>query len=108
MQNSWWNGTGGNDNLSGWGSYDNIDGGAGDDTINGNAGIDKIVGGSGDDALTGGAGNDRFIFKTGFGLDTVTDFTARAASDDVIEIQDGLFADFAAVQNASAQVAATW
>jgi Ca2+-binding RTX toxin-like protein len=72
--------------------------------VNGNAGIDKIVGGSGDDTLTGGSGNDTFALKSGFGLDTVTDFTAGAASDDVIEIRDGLFANFAALQNASAQV----
>jgi Ca2+-binding RTX toxin-like protein len=104
MQNAWWNGTGGNDSLSGWSSYDNLDGGAGNDTLNGNAGLDQLVGGAGNDALTGGTGNDTFIFRAGFGQDTVWDFTAGAASEDVIKVQDGIFADFAAVQAASQQV----
>jgi hemolysin type calcium binding protein/hemolysin type calcium-binding protein len=77
MQNAWWNGTGGNDTMSGWGSFDNIDGGGGNDTINGNAGIDRIVGGSGNDSLTGGAASDTFIFKSGFGLDTTPSPTSR-------------------------------
>ncbi len=51
-----------------------------------------------------GAGDDTFVFKAGFGQDTVADFTAGAASGDVIEIHDGLFADFAAVQAASQQI----
>jgi serralysin len=60
-----------------------------------------ITGGAGNDSLTGGSGSDTFVFKSGFGLDAVTDFTAGA---DVIEIGDALFADFAAVQAASQQV----
>jgi Ca2+-binding RTX toxin-like protein len=79
MQNAWWNGAVGNDSLSGWASYDNIEGGAGNDT------------------LTGGTGNDTFIFRSGFGQDVITDFTPGAASNDVIEFQDDLFANFDAV-----------
>ena len=77
---------------------------AGNDDIWGNDGNDVLAGGGGNDFLAGGAGNDTFVFKAGFGQDTVADFTAGAASGDVIEIQDGLFADFAAVQAVSAQV----
>jgi len=104
MQNSWWNGTSGNDNLSGWGSYDNIDGGGGNDTISGNAGIDRLIGGAGNDTLSGGAGDDTFVFGMGFGLDTISDFTAGAGTDDKIEIDHALFADFTAIQGASQQV----
>lgn len=104
MQNAWWNGTSNNDTLLGWASYDNIDGGAGNDVINGNNGEDRIVGGAGNDTLTGGSGSDIFIFRDGFGFDTVTDFAVGAASDDVIEFGDGLFVDFAAVIAASQQV----
>jgi Ca2+-binding RTX toxin-like protein len=50
-------------------------GGAGADTIDGGAGNDKIAGGAGNDVLTGGLGNDQFVFSSGFGSDTVTDFT---------------------------------
>jgi Ca2+-binding RTX toxin-like protein len=78
--------------------------GSGNNTVAGGGGNDAITGGAGNDTLTGGSGTDTFVFKSGFGLDTVTDFTAGAASDDVIRIEDGLFADFAAVQSASAQV----
>jgi len=104
MQNAWWNGTTGNDTMSGWALSDQINGGAGNDTINGNAGIDTIIGGSGNDTLTGGTGNDKFVFQTGFGVDTINDFTVGSGSDDVIEFQNGIFANFAAVQSASQQV----
>ena len=52
----------------------NIDGLGGDDTIRGGRDDDFIVGGPGDDTLTGGCGEDRFIFPSGHGNDTVTDF----------------------------------
>jgi Ca2+-binding RTX toxin-like protein len=103
-QNAWINGTSGNDNIAGGSGIDAINGGAGNDTVNGGGGNDIIVGGSGNDTVTGGADNDTFVFKSGFGLDTITDFTAGAGSTDVIRIEDSLFADFAAVQAASAQV----
>lgn len=101
MQNVWWNGTGSNDSMSGWASFDNINGGAGNDTINGNAGIDRLDGGANNDTLTGGTQSDTFIFRTGFGNDTITDFVAGASTDDVIEFRDGIFADFSAVMAAA-------
>jgi Ca2+-binding RTX toxin-like protein len=104
MQNAWWYGTSGNDTLSGWASFDNIDGGAGNDTINGNNGVDTLVGGDGSDTLTGGGGNDVFVFKTGFGNDTIADFAGGPGVGDVIEFRDGLVADFTALQSISAQV----
>lgn len=101
MQNVWWYGTGGNDSISGWASFDNINGGAGNDTINGNAGIDRLDGGANNDTIAGGTESDTFIFRAGFGNDTITDFVAGASTDDVIEFHDGIFADFTAVMAAA-------
>ncbi|MFT3986247.1 calcium-binding protein [Aestuariivirga sp.] len=50
-------------------------GGLGDDTLLGGAGNDRLNGGVGDDTLTGSQGVDQFIFQSGGGNDTVTDFT---------------------------------
>lgn len=81
-----------------------ITGTAGGETIAGTSAADKIFGGGGADTLTGGLGSDTFIFKSGFGLDKITDFTAGAGSDDVIQLADEVFADFASVLAAAAQV----
>ena len=42
--------------------------------IQGNAGANTISGGAGNDRLTGKAGIDTFVFATGDGIDTITDF----------------------------------
>jgi Ca2+-binding RTX toxin-like protein len=70
------NGTGnGLDNMLLGNSGDNkLAGMDGTDTIMGRAGNDRLDGGLGADMLTGGQGSDTFIFKTGYGHDTVTDF----------------------------------
>ncbi|WP_436173901.1 calcium-binding protein, partial [Mesorhizobium sp. LjNodule214] len=90
-----------------------IVGGTGNDTLNGGSakeaiygfdGNDTLNGGAGNDTLVGGAGNDTFIFRSGFGLDAVADFTAGSGSDDVIEIANDVFADFASVLAAATQV----
>ncbi|WP_165940326.1 calcium-binding protein [Rhizobium laguerreae] len=83
-----------------------LDGGAGNDVISGNDGNDILIGGSGDDTLTGGSGNDAFVFRAGFGKDTVTDFVAGVASDDFIDVNTSVFADFASVMAAATQVGA--
>jgi Ca2+-binding RTX toxin-like protein len=94
---AWILGTSSGETINGTSGVDAIDGLGGNDTISGSGGGDIIVGGAGNDTLTGGAGNDTFIFKTGFGQDAVTDFVAGAASDDVVEFRDGLFADVNAI-----------
>ena len=38
------------------------------------------------DLLTGGLDDDLFVFSDGDGTDTITDFTAGAATDDVIDL----------------------
>lgn len=73
--NDWMLGNAGANRLDGGGGYDRLDGGAGNDTLNGGAGNDTLIGGLGNDLLTGGTGSDRFLFASGFGSDTVADFT---------------------------------
>jgi Ca2+-binding RTX toxin-like protein len=64
----------GKDRLSGGSGSDKLHGGSGDDRLDGGAGRDRLIGGAGDDRLTGGSGHDVFVFQTGGGWDTVTDF----------------------------------
>ena len=80
------NGGAGADRLYGQTDNDTINGGAGNDLLYGqqgndilNAGVgrDFLFGGTGDDTLTGGGTDlerDLFVFQTGGGNDTVTDF----------------------------------
>ncbi|GAB5445748.1 Hint domain-containing protein [Gymnodinialimonas sp.] len=51
-------------------------GGSSADTIDGGTGNDTLDGGTGNDVLTGGDGDDTFIYQTGDGHDTITDFNA--------------------------------
>ena len=90
---------GGNDSVSGTDFSDNMTtlAGAGRDTIHGNGGADLIMGGGGNDRiygdlgndmLTGNGGADGFVFATGFGVDTISDFhnTGHAKTDDQVWI----------------------
>lgn len=74
------------DFLEGSLTANRIDGGIGDDAIDGLAGADTLVGEIGADTLVGGADSDQFWFFVGDGADIVTDFTAGAATDDVIRL----------------------
>ena len=65
----------GNDTINGGDGYDRLHGEEGDDSIDGGADGDMLYGGSGDDHLTGGTGADTFVFESGHGTDTVSDFT---------------------------------
>lgn len=51
-----------------------VSGKGGADTLLGGGKADVLDGGTGDDTLTGSAGGDTFVFKTGYGKDTITDF----------------------------------
>ncbi|MBC6438086.1 MAG: calcium-binding protein, partial [Rhodobacteraceae bacterium] len=77
------NGFAGNDKLIGRRDDDVLTGGSGDDsligntgndTLRGNLGDDTLIGGHGDDVLTGGMNADTFVFSSGHGNDTITDF----------------------------------
>lgn len=59
--------------VGGWGD-DQLSGGFGKDKLWGGVGNDLLIGGGGADRLTGGFGRDTFVFGTGDGADTVTDF----------------------------------
>lgn len=63
----------GNDSLFGETGNDLISGGSGDDYINGGDGNDIIDGGTGNDFIDGGNGNDTYIFKVGYGDDSIMD-----------------------------------
>ncbi len=73
----------GNDTLLGDDGDDWLIGDGGNDTLTGGAGIDRLWGGADDDILTGGSGADWFLFRTGFGRDTITDLEAA----DVIDVR---------------------
>ena len=63
----------GNDQLVGSDGNDYLYGGKGDDRVTGNRGSDVLDGGEGSDFLYGGAGDDTYIFKKGYGTDTIGD-----------------------------------
>ena len=66
----------GADHAVGLGSIErvSITTGSGNDQITTGSGNDTLAGGTGNDTLTGGAGSDQFVFKAGWGVDTVADF----------------------------------
>ncbi|MDR0781706.1 MAG: M10 family metallopeptidase C-terminal domain-containing protein [Pseudomonadales bacterium] len=84
---AYFNGNGGDDQITGSAGDDVLRGGAGNDVLNGGAGNDRLSGdegddvlngGAGNDRLSGGAGNDRFVFTPddlGAFTDYIVDFT---------------------------------
>jgi glycerophosphoryl diester phosphodiesterase len=92
----------GNDNLFGGAGSSTLKGDAGNDTINGGLGNERIDGGAGNDSLLGGGGSDTFVFKTGYGHDTVYDFQAQGTGHDVIELDHNVFANFDALMASGA------
>jgi len=68
-------GNAGNDILIGGNGKDFLVGSAGNDLLNGDNGSDTLTGGLGTDTLTGGNGPDIFVFASGEGIDTITDFS---------------------------------
>ncbi|MEZ5895360.1 MAG: hypothetical protein R3C51_03080 [Parvularculaceae bacterium] len=120
------NGSGGDDVLRGFEGDDRIFGGGGADTLLGNEGDDSLTGGGGGDRLkgdagddtlngrfgadtvSGGAGDDLFEFRQGHGNDVIDDFTAGAASEDVVRLIGfgAAFDSFAEVLAASSQIGA--
>jgi len=94
----------GRDRLYGLDGNDTLIGGVGRDVLIAGAGNDRLDGGLGTDDLYAGAGADTLVFRSGYGQDTVFDF--RIADGDVIELDAGEFADFAALGSALADTAA--
>ncbi|MEE8505874.1 MAG: calcium-binding protein [Kiloniellales bacterium] len=93
--------------LTGGDGTDLLVGAGGDDVLDGAGGQDLLMGGAGNDILTGGAGNDLFVFKTGDGQDTITDFAAGYSGGDLIDLrQMTAAASFTGVMAAAAQIGA--
>ena len=63
----------GDDFIDGGDGDDTLSGGYGNDTIRGSVGEDTIFGDEGNDTLCGGLGNDIYVFRRGFGSDTISD-----------------------------------
>jgi hypothetical protein len=80
-------GNAGNDILIGGNGKDFLVGSAGDDLLNGDNGTDTLRGGLGNDTLTGGNRQDIFVFASGEGIDTITDFQLGT---DQIGLTEGL------------------
>jgi VCBS repeat-containing protein len=85
----------GNDTLNGGNDNDSLLGGEGNDTLHGGNGVDQLEGGAGDDVQTGGTGMDTFVFKPGFGHDTITDFRVTGVDHDLMEFDSSIFTDAA-------------
>jgi Ca2+-binding RTX toxin-like protein len=78
----------GTKNANGSGNDGNNDlfGNIGKNQLSGEDGTDTLDGGKGDDRLTGGTGKDTFVFKTGYGHDTIADFSH--ADRDKVDLRD--------------------
>lgn len=63
-----------NDTIYGENGDDKLYGEDGDDYLNGGAGNDWLDGGTGNDILYGGAGIDTYVFKKGYGHDTIKSY----------------------------------
>jgi cysteinyl-tRNA synthetase len=76
-----------NATLNGGAGNDSLVGGAGNDKLTGGGGNDTLNGGTGNDTLRGGSGSDVFQFVSGFGQDTIVDFTpGPVGSQDLMDI----------------------
>ncbi|MFD1326675.1 M10 family metallopeptidase [Mycoplana ramosa] len=87
-------GTNYNDKLIGNGYANRLSGGAGNDVLNG---------GAGNDILAGGSGYDDFIFRKGYGKDTILDFTNGL---DQIDLRSYGFKSASSVMSKADQVGA--
>ena len=91
----------GNDTLVGGSGNDQLVGSAGNDSFFGQTGNDRLIGGSGNDVLRGQNGADTFVFASGHGADTITDFTDGLDRIDVSALSVSGIRDVNAWQSAS-------
>ncbi|MDX8348802.1 calcium-binding protein [Cognatiyoonia sp. IB215446] len=68
--------------LDGQAGDDALEGLDGDDVLKGGDGADTLDGGLGDDRLVGGSGNDTYVYKRGYGADTISDSGSSARGND--------------------------
>ncbi|MCB1357963.1 MAG: hypothetical protein KDK53_16230 [Maritimibacter sp.] len=76
----------GNDVLSGSWGKDWLDGQTGNGALKGGGSQDRLAGGTGDDYLAGGSSPDTFLFQTGWGVNTITDFDAIGRVHDTLDL----------------------
>jgi Ca2+-binding RTX toxin-like protein len=100
----WIDGGTGSDKLYGDDGNDVVIGGEGNDYLFGLNGDDILNGGPGNDYLHGGNGSDTFVFEPGFGADIIGQFHDGAGTEDTIQFDRTIFADFAEVQERMVQV----
>lgn len=79
-------GSGDDSVRSGSGDY-SIYGGNGSDRLYGSGGNDLLDGGAGDDWLEGGLGDDTYIFRAGYGRDTINNYSTDNGQD-VLKFMD--------------------
>ncbi len=72
-----------NDYIVGNNGKDTLTGGDGDNLILGGEGEDIIDGGRGSDELWGDEGEDKFIYRSGYGEDTIFDFS----EEEIVELR---------------------
>ncbi|MEP9349082.1 ExeM/NucH family extracellular endonuclease [Xanthobacter sp. KR7-225] len=92
-------GLGGDDVLRGGAGFDRVEGGAGNDDLRGGLAADVLDGGADNDQMRGGAGRDTFVFRSGYGTDTVFDFKRGT---DVVQLDSDDFTNFDALMDAGA------
>ena len=91
----------GGDTLRGNQANNALQGNGGNDKLFGMMGNDRLDGGTGSDKLTGGVGSDDFVFKKGYGRDTILDFQNNA---DDIDLRSYNFSKLSQVLNKADQV----
>ena len=89
------NGFGGNDFLAGNNGDDSIVGGAGNDTIYGDGGSDWIEGGTGNDFVSGGSGQDSNVFRE-YGAANADTISTFSSDWDKIQLSSAAFTQIGA------------
>ena len=84
---------------------ENAIGGSGGDTLIGNAVANELDGGAGNDSLTGNGGSDVFLYWSGYGSDTITDFVASGPTHDEIDVSGlTLVSNFPGIMGYASQI----
>ncbi|MEH2511494.1 hypothetical protein V1291_002848 [Nitrobacteraceae bacterium AZCC 1564] len=83
---------------------DQLYGGSANDYLFGENGNDLLSGGAGNDYLHGGNGSDTFVFAQNFGHDIIGQFHDGFGTEDVIQFDRSVFANFSEVQSHMAQI----
>lgn len=74
------------ENLNGTAWGERLLGLDGKDKLDGKAGNDILDGGKANDTLKGGGGVDTFVFATGYGKDTVSDFVEKGGKHEFVDL----------------------